>query len=733
MEQIFLTTGRNNCGGRCRLRVHMEDGRITRLSADPDDPEPGRRPCIRGLQYANTFLNDRRLLTPLKRVGQRGEGRFIPISWDQALDELCENWVRIRDQYGPHSRYVNYAWGESGVLSGTELCKRLLRLDGGHLDYYNSYSTACAACATPYVYGTAASGSSYSTLTASNMILLWGHNPAETIFDDLMYWLRQARESGARIVVVDPRRNATCRALGAEWIGIRPATDAAMLSAMAFVIMEAGLYDLPFLRRHCLGWRQWFSYLAGKTDGVPKTPAWAEGICGVPAETIRSLAVDYAAAKPAALMPGYGGQRHENGEQFTRAVCALACLTGNVGIRGGWAGGVGWCPTHPQPHMPSVENPVKAEIPSFLWTEAILRGPELTEQDGLAGAARLPTGIKMLFNLAGNLPMNQHGDLNRTAAILQDEHLCEYIVCSDLFMTASAKYADLLLPGTSMFEQDNMTAPWSQGDMIGFSPRLIEPLGQSRFEYDWLRELSRRLGLEDRFTQGHADATGWLEDIYNDLRLREPELPPFSRFRTMGTYRYRHPIERIAFEAQVQNGAPFPTPSGKIELYSPALAARNDPKIPALPAYVPAEEGFGGRREYPLQLIGYHTIARCHSVHGNNPILRARCPQVLWMHPRDAERRSIHDGDMVLVHNDRGRVRIPARITEDILPGVIAMAQGAWYAPEENGTDAGGCINVLTGHLATPLAHGNPQHTVLAEVSRTDPDSAGKNENTDIM
>ncbi len=716
MEQIFLTTGRNNCGGLCRLRVHMEGGRIVRLSADPDDPSPGRKPCLRGLHYADTFLNDRRLLTPMKRVGARGEGRFAPISWDQALDELCENWVRIRDTYGPQSRYVNYGWGENGVLNGPGLAKRLLRLDGGHLDGYNTYSTACAAAATPYVYGTADSGSSYSTLTASKHIILWGHNPAETVFDDLMYWLRKAKRAGARITVVDPRRSATCRALGADWIGLRPATDGALLDAMANVIVTEGLYDLRFLDRFCLGWREWFSYLTGQADGVPKTPAWAEAICGVPAADIRRLAIDYAAAKPAALIPGYGAQRHENGEQSARAACALACLTGNVGVRGGWAAGVGWCPTHPTPRMPSVQNPVRAAIPVFLWADAIARGPALTARDGLVGTERLETGVKLLLNLGSNQPMNQHGDLNRTAAILRDERLCEYIVCSDLFMTPSARFADLLLPGTSMFEQDDITTPWSQGDILGFSQKLVEPPGEARFEYDWLAELSKRLGLYDRFTEGHATAEDWLRDLYDGLRLREPELPPYDEFRTMGTYRYRHTEERVAFEAQIRYGAPFPTPSGKIELFSPAIAALGDPRLPGLPTYVPAGEGFGRSERYPLQLIGYHSMARTHSVGGNTPELLRLHPQRLWMHPADAAARGIEDGGTVRVWNDRGALVVPVTVTEDVVPGVLALPQGAWYDPDGDGTDRGGCVNVLTGCEPTPLAHGNPQHTILVQV-----------------
>ncbi len=712
-EQIYLTTGRNNCGGCCRLRVHVEDGRVTRLSADPDDPEPGRKPCARGYQYANTFLNKDRLLTPLKRTGPRGSGQFAPIGWGQALDELAAQWVRIRDAYGPASRYVNYAWGENGVLNGTQLAKRLLRLDGGHLDYYNSYSTACGAYATPYVYGTAQSGSNFCTLTDSRLILLWAHNPAETVFDDLMYWLRKAKKAGARIVVIDPRRNATCRALDAQWVPIRPASDGAVLDAMAYVIFQKGLHDRAFLDKFCLGWREWARFL--HDEG--RTPAWAEDISGVPAAVIEELAVAYATVKPAALLPGYGGQRHENGEQFTRATCALACLTGNVGVSGGWAGGIGWCETHPLPHMPAVPNPVKAEIPSFLWADAISRGPELTAADGLTGADRLESGVKLLLNLAGNQLMNQHGDLNRTAAILRDERLCEYIVCSDLFMTPSAKYADLVLPGVSMFEQDNITKPWVQGDMVGFSQKVMEPLGQCRFEYDWLADLAGRLGLGEAFTQGRT-ADGWLRAIYADLQQKEPELPPFDQFRTMGTYRYKNPIVRVAFREQVELGVPFPTPSGKIELFSPALGARNDPRIPALPVYVPAKEGRGGSETYPLQLVGWHTLARTHSVHYSNAAFRAEHPQRLWMHPADAAARGIADGDMALVYNGRGALRVPVLVTEEVAPGVTALAQGAWYDPDEQGVDNGANINALTGHEPTALAHGNPQHTILVQVKK---------------
>jgi anaerobic dimethyl sulfoxide reductase subunit A len=181
------TMGRTNCGGRCRLLITEQDGKIIDIKGDANYPD--KMPCIRGLNYHKTFLGDDRLTTPLKRVGKRGEGKFEPITWKEAVDIITKEWIRIRDTYGPESRYVNYGWGVEALLNGTSLAKRLLRLDGGHLDYYNNYSTACTSYTTPYLYGTTKSGSSFDTLIDSKLIILWAHNPAETRFDNLMYWL----------------------------------------------------------------------------------------------------------------------------------------------------------------------------------------------------------------------------------------------------------------------------------------------------------------------------------------------------------------------------------------------------------------------------------------------------------------------------------------------------------------------------------------------------------------
>ncbi len=734
-EKVIRTTGRNNCGGRCVICAHVKNGEIVRLTTETQEPEPGVPPltaCMRGLNYHKTFLGPDRLRQPMRRVGKRGEGKFEPISWEEALDTIAAEWVRIRDTYGPGSRYVNYATGISAVMRGDRLAKRLLSLDGGFLDHYNTYSSACIRQATELMYGTNETGNPPADWLNAKFILLWGHNPAETKFGSSMYYLEKAREKGIPIVVIDPRKNDTVLRLGAEWVPIRPATDSALADGMAYIIYQEGLQDQDFLDRCCLGFDEdhmppgadpkacYRAYLLGEQDGVAKTPEWTEAITGVPAATVRALARRYATARPAALIHGYGPQRNAYGEQGVRGGILLACMTGNVGVSGGWAGGTGLCTRHKKPVLPVPANPYPRKIPVFLWTEAVRRGHALTALDGVTGEGAPMTDVKMIVNLAGNTLINQHSDINRTAELLRDESKCEFILCSDLFMTASARFADILLPGISMFEGENITTPWHEGDFLGYNNQVIDPLWEGRFEYDWLAEVADRLGLREAFTEGRTHAQ-WLEYLYEELRKTEQELPPFAEFKAAGLYRYKNNPRRIAFEAQRQDPAkhPFPTPSGKVELYSPKVAASRfrDP-FPAIPGYVAPPEGPEDplRAKYPLQLVGWHTKRRCHSIHDNNQAMHRLDPQCLWIHPLDAEARGLREGEEVLVWNDRGRVRIPAHLTDRIMPGVVGLSQGAWYDPDKDGIDRGGSINVLTSQHPTPYARGNPQHTNLVEV-----------------
>lgn len=746
--KIIPTTGRNNCGGRCIIYAHVRDGIIEKLSTEttgtPEHPVP-LCACARGLNYHKTFLGEDRLRWPMKRTGERGEGKFSRISWKEALDILTSEYIRIRDTYGPGSRYVNDGCGISAVMRGDRMMRRLLALDGGYLGSYNSYSSACIRNATDITYGTSETGTHPSDWLNSQLIILWGHNPAETRFDSSsMFYLKKAKAAGIPVIVIDPRKNDTVLALDAQWIPIRPATDSALADAMAYVIVKEGLQDQGFLDTCCLGFDaahmpegvdpslNCLSYLMGENDGIPKTPEWGETITGIPADTIRELAIRYATTKPAAIIQGYGAQRNAYGEQSARGVILLTCLTGNVGISGGSAAGSGDCSTHKLPKFPVPDNPYNRELPVFLWTDAIDHGKEMNEYDGIRTCDQgifddpkdiaLDSNIKMIFNLASNTLINQHGDINRTAKLLKDTSKCEFIVCSDLFMTASAKFADLLLPGISMFEEENITKPWKFTEFLGFNNKAIEPLYECKTEYEWIRELAKGIGLEEEFTEGR-DYSQCMSYIYEDLRTSEPELPEYDEFREKGIYKFEEGHYPISFEKEVKDPKhyPFPTPSGKIELFSTKLW-KNPMKdfMPPIPRYVAPPEGPQDplTKRFPLQLSGWHSKCRTHTVHDNNLNLRKLDPQKLWIHPEDAAARSINDGDMVLVYNDRGQVKIPAKITDRVAKGVTTLSQGTWYTPDENGVDTRGSINVLTSQRPTPFARGNGQHTNLVEVQK---------------
>lgn len=737
--RTVYTSGRNNCGGKCSIRTTVQDGCLIDLETGCHIGLPGLRACVRGRGYRRTYLTGQRLRYPMKRIGERGEGRFQRITWEEAADIVTSEWVRIKNAYGVGSRYVNYGYGVTSVMRPDQMAMRLLNLDGGHLGYYNTYSYACAFIATPYVYGNVCSGNSVEDLPNTRLLLLWGHNISETVFgSQTNYMITQAKENGAKVIVIDPRKSETALSIADEWVPILPSTDGALAAAMAYVIWSEGLQDQHFMDTYCLGFdenhmpegvpkeQNYHNYLFGGLDGTPKTPEWAQEITGVPAETIRRIAVEYATTKPACLLPGLGNQRIGNGEQTVRAMAMLTCLTGNVGISGGGAAGCSaFVIEKATPMYPIGTSAYPGSIPCFLWTKAIEEGEQMTSvQDAVLGMDRLESRIKMMFNLAGNALINQHADINNSIRILKDTSKCELIVCSDVFMTPSARYADILLPATSFLEDDNITGPWGPGHYLLCNNKAVEPLFGCRTEYDWFSDVAKRLGLWEEWSEGRETQVEWLEHLYNALRQTNTELPDYAAFRENGGYTYKDFTPYIAFEQQIQDPEhyKFDTPSGKIEICSKRLYDLGNPEeIPALPSYVPCPEGPADplREKYPLQLIGWHTKRRCHSIHDNNPLMEEVEPQRMWIHPTDAAERGISNGDVVEVFNDRGRLHIPVTVTDRIVKGVVAIPQGAWYTPNAEGIDTRGSINVLTSTRPTPLAKGNPQHTNLVEVRRT--------------
>ncbi|EAT5453165.1 hypothetical protein E2U20_10175 [Salmonella enterica] len=414
----------------------------------------------------------------------------------------------------------------------------------------------------------------------------------------------------------------------------------------------------------------------------------------------------------------------------------IPILTGNVGIHGGNSGARESTYTITIERLPVLENPVKTAISCFSWTDAIARGPEMTAlRDGVRGKDKLDVPIKFLWNYAGNTLINQHSDINKTHEILQDEAKCEMIVVIDNFMTSSAKYADILLPDLMTVEQEDIIPNDYAGNM-GYLI-FIQPATTPKFErkpiYWVLSEIARRLGddVYQRFTEGRTQAQ-WLQYLYAKMQARDPALPAYDELKKMGIYKRKDPNGHfVAYKKfrEDPQANPLKTPSGKIEIYSSKLAhiastwelAEGD-VISPLPIYTPTFEGWDDpkRNTFPLQLFGFHYKSRTHSSYGNIDVLQAACRQEVWINPLDAQKRGIANGDKVRVFNDRGEVRLPAKVTPRILPGVSAMGQGAWHNADMAGDkiDHGACINTLTTLRPSPLAKGNPQHTNLVEIEK---------------
>ncbi|EDN2314270.1 dimethyl sulfoxide reductase subunit A [Salmonella enterica] len=758
-EKVVWSACTVNCGSRCPLRMHVVDGEIKYVETDNtgNDDYDGLhqvRACLRGRSMRRRVYNPDRLKYPMKRVGARGEGKFERISWDEAYDIIATNMQRLIKEYGNESIYLNYGTGTlGGTLTrswppGKTLVARLMNCCGGYLNHYGDYSSAQIAAGLNYTYGGWADGNSPSDIENSKLVVLFGNNPGETRMSGggVTYYLEQARQkSNARMIIIDPRYTDTGAGREDEWIPIRPGTDAALVNGLAYVLITENMVDQPFLDKYCVGYDEktlpasapknghYKAYILGQgKGGIAKTPEWAAQITGIPADRIIKLAREIGSAKPAYICQGWGPQRHANGEIATRAISMLAILTGNVGINGGNSGAREGSYALPFERMPTLENPVETSISMFMWTDAIERGPEMTAlRDGVRGKDKLDVPIKMIWNYAGNCLINQHSEINRTHEILQDDKKCEMIVVIDCHMTSSAKYADILLPDCTASEQMDFALDASCGNMsyVIFTDQAIKPRFECKTIYEMTSELAKRLGVEQQFTEGRTQEE-WMRHLYEQSRKSIPNLPTFEEFRKQGIFKQRDPEgHHVAYKdfREDPQANPLTTPSGKIEIYSQALAdiaatweLPEGDVIDPLPIYTPGFENYNDplTDKFPLQLTGFHYKARVHSTYGNVDVLKAACRQEMWINPMDAQKRGINNGDKVRIFNDRGEVHIEAKVTPRMMPGVVALGEGAWYDPDAKRVDQGGCINVLTTQRPSPLAKGNPSHTNLVQVEK---------------
>ncbi len=747
-SQLMTTACYHNCGGRCILYAEVQDGVVNRIVPDIQVEDtidtPRAIPCVRGRAQIQRVYAADRLKYPMKRVGKRGENKFEQITWEEALDTIASEMKRLKDAYGNESFYFHYASGTQWRgPDGRSPIRRLMRLFGGYTDYYGTYSAACQSAVTPYI--TAMGSNSPDDLMNSSLAVLFSYNPVVTANggDNAGYYCMKAKENGTRFICVDPYKSDSAVALNAEWIPINPGTDVALIAALAYVMVKEDIYDKEFMATHSVGFdedtlpegapanRSWMAYIMGRdTDGVEKTPEWAAAITGIPANRIVQLARDIALTKPCALLQGLGWQRRAYGEQPVRALPVLAAMSGNFGIHGGGTGmSFGSGTSIKAGGFPEGDNPITQKISVFMWPDMIQRGTEMTsaikDGDGVKGADQLNANLKFMWNHGGNTLINQHSDANATTELLQDESKLEFIVTCEVAMTPSCLVSDMLLPSSTGFEADNLITGTGSGraNWLMYSHQVVEPMFETRTDLWIAEQLADRLGFLDAYQDGHTTREDWLREMVSVTQDAYSDFPSFEDFKAQGIY-------KVFSSGQVVAGAdfredpeanPLKTETGKIEIYSPYLASLDYPEgIPAIPKYIPEWEGVSDplREKYPLVMGTSHAVQRSHSTFANVDILREAHNQVAVINPLDAATRDIKNGDMVHVFNDRGIIEIEARVTPRIRPGCMVVWQGAWYNPDSNGVDQGGCANTLTKYQPTPFAKGNPQHTNLVQVEK---------------
>ncbi|SHH74349.1 DMSO/selenate family reductase complex A subunit [Ferrimonas marina] len=771
-EQVNWSACLVNCGSNCPLKVYSRDGMITRIETDHSfADEYGNhqvRACLRGRSVRQRVYAPDRLKYPMKRTGPRGSGQFQRISWEEALDSIHAKLGHVIKEYGNESVFFTYNSGAYYNFGGKQNYYRLMNLLGGYLNSYGDYSWGQMYQAARYTFGSEAlayQGSAMAEMQAADLVLMLGYNPSEIRMSgsgEAYDFLVMKQQLGFKTIIVDPRY--TDSALGKEdqWLPIRPGTDAALAEAIAYQLIQHHGVDQAFLDRYCQGYDERTlpkgvpfkaSYKAhildieqpGDQPGAnARTPEWAASITGIPAAQIRQLAqtlAQTAATGKVYVQIAASLNRHAAGENTIRAMYMLPLLLGQVGLPGTNTGALPSGSSLSAPVMPTGDNPVESAISFFTWTQAVLDGQNMTVQrDGVRlpedkldeqGDGRLGHDIKAIINYAGNALINQHADANRTAEILKDDSRCEFILVVDNWMTPSAEYADIILPDVTWLESEDLI---TQGYAAGNTGTLVQissaigPMFECRNSYDVCTELARRFGVEQAFTEGKS-AQQWLDQFYAEAQAANPGLPDKSVMLKQGVYRQYLPNgSHIALQdfRDDPEANPLATPSGKIEIYSSELADKAarwqlpaDQVISAIPQYCATAEGAedrDGMRRYPLQLTGYHTKGRVHSSYHNVPWLREAVQDAVWISPMDAEARGLATGNRVQVFNDRGTIEVEVKVTPRIMPGVVALGQGAWY--QGGDVDKGGCLNTLTSQRPTPLSKGNGQHTNLVEIRK---------------
>ena len=689
-----------DCGGGCALLAHVRDGRLERITDNPVRP-PLATGCVRGYQMPRVVYAPERISRPLIRRGARGGGDFEEVSWGRALSAVLEGLDKVRLSHGTESMML---LGSSGSCRGalhntgtlpprffTALCAQSSP-PSTYCQPIGNFSSQASMHASASLFGTQLAGIDPATIRHSALILLWGANICDTRFG--AQWesvIRERKRAGVPVVVIDPRRSRTAELLGTEWIPALPGSDSALMAAMLFVLLERGMVDREAVARYSVGFDAVEEYTRGRIDGVPKDPSWAEGVCGVPASRIRDLALLYARSRPAALIPGLSTQRAVGGEEACRWAVVLQLATGNAGRAGGSSGSPIWHRL-PGPRcgrmgaVPRAARPVPAPlgVPVYEWADAVLLG----QRGGY------PADVRAIYNVGGNY-VAQGSDVAKSRAAFGRVELA---VCHELFLTPTARLCDVVLPVTTFLERDDIVFP--DGNFLHYSHRAVAPQGEARDDYRIFAELADRMGFGQAFTEGRTEEQ-WLESF-----LADSEVPDAQELKRTGIYAGADQ-ERIGLAAFFADPArsPLSTPSGRIELSSSRYAASGFPPYPTCRSAA----GAPGDPPRPVTPPPPYYV---NSQGSNIAWFSERQGATLAMHPADAARSGVRDGELVLLESPRGACRLRVRLTSGIMPGVVCLPVGRWPELGADGVEGNAAPNALTSTVPTLPSHGARTHSV---------------------
>lgn len=806
-ESISYTScQQNGCwADGCVLKVRSKDGRVTAIEPDdivnPNNPREEvteellrqgmvqLRPCAMGYAWRRFLYHPDRIIYPMKRVGERGEGKFKRISWDEALDTIVSKMKEMKEKYGPFS-----IWSP-GFGVPLELPMTFFELNSiSRLFFYFGAGVSCwgaqsreapsfaanhtfgsfdPSCPPPFpppggdppggappgggppsggppeglIMGPVSFGGAHENPDTfdSKLILLWGFNPTDAQNGTIVYYLRLAREKGIPVICIEPRYTWTAEVLSDQWIPIRPGTDMTMMLGIAHVLFKEDLYDKEFVEKFVepKGFTMWRDYVLGKKDGVEKSPQWAEGICGVPSETIVDLARKMASLKPCRFYYGSAPGRQIYGEDSQRASNYLGAMIGCIGVPGGSTPSEmgGFCPPRiPGPFLDFKRQPPDYNPPPLInwnkWPKAVLlrekydKG-EITKEEYCREIGNTPDSplpnLKMRLDLGYicNNPNTGMGVKEYLEALGKQEFI---VICAS-FMNLQAKYADIILPITNdFFEHDYYRDDISTTGLANFvvyCPKKVDPPGEAKSKLWMSTKIAERLGFVEKYNPAYKGDERWdemSEELHKiaferwsqsiPVKMTVGEVPSWEEFKKKSVIRFPIKEPYVAMGEQIQGGKPFPTPSGKMEFYS-EMAAQIDEKtrfgnkVKPIAQWTPG--GWGtftdpNTNKYPLMLLTPHPLFRQHSLNDNNPLLRDEYRHGVWINPADAKVRRIKENDLVRIYNDLGEMVIPAYVTSRVTPGIVVIHEGAWYMPDSSGVDRRGASNVLIHNEHIPQA-----------------------------